>query len=256
MDKRIGAQLYTIRDFCKTAEDFDASMKKVSEIGYKTVQVSGIGPIPAEKVKEITDKYGLEIVCTHKGYGDYTDNLDKVIADHKTMCCNILGLGAMPQETRNDPELFVKIINPIAQKIKDNGLQFAYHNHAFEFAKMSDGNYIMDYLLENTDADNFKLIVDVYWLAIAGINPSKFIKEYGLRIAAVHFKDLAVECGSCESSGIMAAIGEGNLDWDDIIAACQEAGVEYALVEQDICPRDPFDCFKSSYNYLTAKGFI
>ncbi len=253
MDKRIGAQLYTIRDFCKTAEDFDSSMKKVSEIGYKTVQVSGIGPIPAETVKEITDKYGLEIVCTHKGYADYTDNLDKLIADHKTMGCNIAGLGAMPQETRNDPELFVRTINPIAQKIKESGLQFAYHNHAFEFTRMSDGKYIMDYLLENTDADNFKLIVDVYWLAMAGINPSKFIEENGARIAAVHFKDLAVEN---EKSGIMAAIGEGNLDWDDIISSCEKAGVEYALVEQDICPRDPFDCFKASYNNLTAKGFI
>lgn len=51
MDKRIGAQLYTLREFCQTAEDFDDTLKKVSEIGYKIIQVSGIGPISAADIK-------------------------------------------------------------------------------------------------------------------------------------------------------------------------------------------------------------
>ena len=37
----IGAQLYTVRDFCKTPEDFAETLKKVADIGYRTVQVSG-----------------------------------------------------------------------------------------------------------------------------------------------------------------------------------------------------------------------
>ena len=73
MDKRIGAQLFTLRASCKTAEDLDASFAKLQKIGYKTIQVSGIGPIPATVVKETADKYGLEIVCTHRSIDDFRD---------------------------------------------------------------------------------------------------------------------------------------------------------------------------------------
>ena len=52
-----------------------------------------------------------------------------------------------------------------------------------------------------------------------------------------------------------APVGYGNLDWDNIIAACEEVGVEYALVEQDMCyDENPFDCLRKSYNFLKEKG--
>lgn len=76
MDKRIGAQLYTLSDFCQNEEDFDKSMKKVSEMGYKTIQASAIGPMSGETVKEICDKYGLEVVCTHRPFANYENKLD------------------------------------------------------------------------------------------------------------------------------------------------------------------------------------
>lgn len=76
MDNRIGAQLYTLRDFCQNAEDFDKSMKKISEMGYKTIQASAIGPMSGETVKEICDKYGLEVVCTHRPFANYENKLD------------------------------------------------------------------------------------------------------------------------------------------------------------------------------------
>ena len=53
----------------------------------------------------------------------------------------------------------------------------------------------------------------------------------------------------------MFEVGFGNIDWDDVIAACEDANVEYALVEQDICRRDPFESLKMSYDYLSGKGF-
>ena len=53
----------------------------------------------------------------------------------------------------------------------------------------------------------------------------------------------------------MAEIGEGNLDWDAIVAACDEAGVKWALGEQDRSKRDPMESLKMSYDYLCGKGF-
>ena len=69
---------------------------------------------------------------------------------------------------------------------------------------------------------------------------------------AVHFKDLKMKT---DNKYEMAEIGEGNLDWDAIIKACEEAGTKWALVEQDVCQRDPFESLKMSYDYLITKGF-
>ncbi len=253
MDKRIGAQLFTLRDFCQTEQDLDTTLKKVKEIGYQTVQVSAIGPIAAEKVKESADRYGLEIICTHKGYQDFKENMDKVVADHQVMDCKIAGLGAMPKEFQGDlsgVKQFIKEFNQISAELKKEGLQFGYHNHAFEFAKL-DGKYIMDYILENTDPDDFRFIVDTYWLAVAGLDPAEYIKKLGPRALVIHFKDLAVS----GNGSIMAEVMEGNLNWDKIFAACEESGAKYAMVEQDICQRDPFESIKISYENLCTKGF-
>ena len=253
MDKRIGAQLFTLRDYCKTAEELDTTFAKLQQIGYQIVQVSAVGPIPAEIIKETADKYGLKIVCTHKGFQDYTDHLEQLIADHHAMDCKIAGIGAMPREAWGNFEevkKFVKTMNPIAAELKKSGLQFAYHHHALEFAKVN-GKFMMDYLLEETDPENFKFIVDTYWLAVAGINPAEFIRKLGKRAVCVHFKDLEI----VENNAVMAEVMEGNLDWDAIIAACEDVGTQWALVEQDICRRDPFESMEISYNNLKTKGF-
>ncbi len=256
MDIKIGAQYYTVREFCRDLKGFDETCKKVSEIGYKSIQLSGTGDFEAEDIKSITDKYGLEVVCTHRGYDKYVNNLDEEIKFHKTIGANICGLGAFPRFSEEKItieriEEFVNQIKPVAQKLKENGLVFAYHNHAFEFAKI-DGRYIFDILTEKMGSDNFKYILDVYWLAVAGINPVKFIKQHRKNIACVHLKDLKV----VDNKPYFAKVGEGNLPWDEIITALKETGVEYALVEQDVCDSDPFDCLKESYKYLNGSALL
>lgn len=252
MDKRIGAQYYTIRDFCKTLEDFDASCKKVSEIGYKTVQLSGIGDFAGEEVRKVLDKYNLKAVCTHRSPQNYLENIEKEIEYHKAIGCNVAGLGAMPGFNCEMETIlsFGKNFTDVCEKLKENGITFAYHNHAFEFQKL-DGRHAYDVLTENIKSDNFKLILDVYWLAVAGINPAKFIREHKDQIACIHFKDLKI----VNNTPAFAEVGQGNLDWDDIIAACDESSAEFALVEQDICDGDPFESLKISYDFLSGKGF-
>lgn len=249
MSIKIGAQYYTIKDFCQNLEDFDASCKKVADIGYKYIQLSGIGDFEAKDIKPIIDKYGLKVVCTHRPAVNYLENLDKEIEFHKTLGIKICGLGCMPGFNANPETVknFVKDFTSVAEKLAQNGLTFAYHNHAFEFEKI-DGKYVFDIITEAST--NFKFILDVYWLAFAGINPAKFIKKYADAIACVHFKDLKI----VNNGPKYAEIGNGNLEWDEIVAACEEVGVEYALVEQDECDGDPFDSLKISYDFLKSKG--
>lgn len=252
MDKHIGAQYYTIRDYCQTLEELDASCKKVSDIGYKTVQLSAIGNFSGSDVRKILDKYSLKAVCTHRPPDNYLNDIDGEIKYHKAIGCNVCGIGAMPgfnakEKTINE---FAQNFSTVCKKLNEAGLIFAYHNHAFEFEKVN-GKYVFDIIDEGMNAENFKFILDVYWLSVAGINPAKFIREHKGKIECVHFKDMKI----VEGTPKFAEVGCGNLDWDDIINACEEADVKYALVEQDSCDGDPFVSLSKSYSFLKNKGF-
>ena len=253
MNRQIGAQYFTIREFIKTIEDFEESCKKIKEMGYKIVQISAC-PLDAKDMKKVLDKYDLKVVVTHRAFADFLNNIEGIIDYNKTLGCEICGLGSMPLEYRNDAEgieQFVKDVNMVAAKLKEVGLYFGYHNHEFEFVKY-DGKSIMDRIIDGTDKEAVRFIVDTYWLQYGGKNPAAFIRRLGERAMAIHFKDFKVDL---KRNIAMAEIGEGNLDWDDIIAACDEAGAKWAIVEQDICQRNPFDCLKTSYEYLKTKGF-
>ena len=256
MDKRIGAQLYTLRDFCKTAEDLDVTLKKVSDIGYKILQVSGIGPIPAKEIREIADKHGLEIKVTHRPLTEFTENIDALIEFHKTIGADFAGIGIMPTKYQTSKEglmEFIKITTDAANELSKNGLGLSYHNHAIEFAKF-DGEYIFDILLNNTP-ENYKFMVDVHWVAMGGVDPAKWILRCKDRLSGVHFKDFKINPGV--NTPVYAEVMEGNLNWDEIFDASEKANAPYAFVEQDDCYGvDPFLCMETSYKNLTKKGFI
>ena len=255
MDRRIGAQYFTLRDFTKTIEDFDATCKKVAEMGYQVVQISGT-PLKAADMRPILDKYGLKTIVTHRGFQDFVDNIDEIIEYNKTLGAEYCGVGSMPGEyikSANSVTDFIQKMNKAAEAISEAGMTFAYHNHAFEFGKI-DGKYIMDRLIEESDPEKVAFIVDTYWVQFAGVDAAKFVKRLGKRAAVMHFKDLMIDLDAPFAAS-MAEVGYGNLDWDSIIEACDEAGAKWAMVEQDICKRDPFESMKMSYEFLKTKGF-
>lgn len=251
-DRKIGAQLYTVRNLCQNAADFDRTLSRLEKIGYKQVQISGIGDIAPEEIKRICDAHGMNIVCTHKGEGDYESRMEDMIAFHKAIGCDIAGLGHGPVfmqvETADEVCAEIAKLNGFSRELAKAGICFCYHNHATEFRKI-DGKYIMDYMLEEGE---FDFIVDVYWLAYAAQNPAEFIRRIGKRAKIVHFKDLSI---GQSNNALYTEVGEGNLDWADIIAACDEAGTLAAMVEQDECPHDPVDSLEISYKNLTKFGF-
>lgn len=252
---KIGAQYYTIRDFCQTIEDFDGACKKVKEIGYEYVQLSAIGPFSADEIKPILDKYNLKVVCTHRPPVNYLENIESEIEFHKKLDCKIAGLGAMPGLNVKPETIdsFISNFKPVVERLAKEGIIFAYHNHSFEFEKI-DGKFAFEILCERMAADNFGAILDVYWLSYAGINPAKFIREHKDNIACIHFKDLRM----VDNKQCYAEIGQGNIDWDDVFSVCEECGVEYALVEQDDnhMDNDPFKSLKISYDFLKEKGIV
>lgn len=258
----LAAQLYTIRDYTKTVDDFAASMKKIAEIGYTGVQVSAIGPISHEDVWRIVQDNGLTICITHIPYDRLLNDLDDVIAQHKLWQTKHVAIGSMPAEFRSSGEegyqRFVAFANETGEKLYDAGLTFSYHNHSFEFVKFG-GRSGLEFIYEESDPRYLKAELDTYWVQHGGSDPAAWIKKLKDRMPVVHLKDMVmhdVDPNKIERGveQIMAEVGEGNLNWPSILQACEEAHVEWYAVEQDICQRDPFESLTISYNNLKAMG--
>jgi len=249
---KLGAQLYTIRDYCQNEKDFSNSMKRVAEIGYKTIQISAIGDIPADIVKKICDSYGLEIVITHTNPDRILNDIENVIKEHDVMSCNYIGMGAMPGKYRSAEtiDLFAADYMDSAKKIASSGKLFMYHNHDFEFERINE-KYIIDYLTEGFKPDEMGFTLDTYWVQVAGCDVVDWIERLSGRLPCIHLKDLEMISGKAH----MAPVMEGNLNFPKIIQAFSKAGTKYMLVEQDTCLECPFICLEKSYNNLKKLGY-
>ena len=250
----IGAQLYTVRDHTKTLDDFAETLKKVADIGYTTVQVSGTCEFEADWLRDKLRENGLSCVLTHTKPTEITGNTEKVCRDHDIFACKNIGVGAMPGGRVDDEvyEKFVSEFKPAAERIRDMGHKLFYHNHAFEFTRSRDGRLFLDKLLAEFSADLLGITLDTYWVHFAGADVCETIAKLTGRLECIHLKDMTA---TMKNGNRMAPVGHGNMNFEKIIAAAGENGAQYLLVEQDDCyEEDPFACLKKSYNYLISLG--
>jgi sugar phosphate isomerase/epimerase len=250
----LGAQLFTLRAYLKTEKDFAFCMKKVAAMGYRAVQISGVGPIAPAVIKEICDENGLRIAITHTDPERILNDTDKVIREHEIMGCDYIGMGIMPEKYRA-PEWFGHFAQdylPAAREIRDAGKRFMYHHHNIEFEHHpSCGRYI-DSLLGSFAPDEMGITLDTYWLAAAGVNPADWVTKLADRIDCVHLKDMDLR----GFQSVFAPVGEGNLDFPGILERMKQTGkVKYMLVEQDTCEGSPFDCLKRSCDNVRKMGY-
>ncbi len=266
---QLAAQLYTVRDFTKTASDLAETLRKVRDIGYPAVQVSAIGPdIPPADVKQMVDDLDLTICNTHFGYDALWNDLDSVIETHKLRNCKHVAIGSLPAPYRDDGaegyRRFAQEASQVGEKLAAAGLTFSYHNHSFEFVRYAvgsnsgDGGSItaLDILYSESDPRYFQAEIDTYWVQHGGGDPAAWCARMENRMPVVHLKDMVVVRteGRPPVEQQMAEVGEGNLNWSAILEACREASVQWYAVEQDICQRDPFESLRISYENLRRMG--
>jgi sugar phosphate isomerase/epimerase len=250
---KLAAQMYTLREFTQTPEALDEALGKVAEIGYPAVQLSAIGAldqglIDAAGIRALLDKYGLRCCATHRPLKRLLGATDEEIAFHKALGCDYVAVGSTAGDYGMEPSSYRRFLEdarPVIAAFSAAGIRFGFHNHALEFRQRGRDHY--DLLLEEP---SLQLEIDVYWVAVAGLDPAALLRRAAGRIAAVHLKDLEVFGWEAPT---YAPVGEGNLDWDAILTACREGGTEWGIVEQDTCRRDPFDCLASSYRFLSGR---
>jgi sugar phosphate isomerase/epimerase len=251
---RIGAQLYTLRDFCKTVEGVRDALRRVAQIGYTEVQVSGFGPVDPAEVIRAADDVGLRIVATHVSWTRFLNDLDRLIEEHRLWRCSHPAIGGLPAEyfAEGGLQRFLTELAPVSARLKAAGMDFSYHNHSHELARNGERTWL-EQLYERAPADRLKAELDVYWVQAGGGDPAAWIRKYVGRQPLLHLKDMTM---GVDRKQRFAEIGQGNLNWPGIFRAAEEAGVEHMLVEQDDCyGRDPFESLAISYRFLRSHGY-
>lgn len=248
----VGAQLYTVTKFCQTTEDLFETLKRVADMGYRSVQLSGVCEYDPARMDEELKKNGLICALTHTDPQKILDDADKVCRDHLAIGCKNVGIGMMPGGVNETSyaDFKEKFTAPI-QKIHENGLKFYYHNHHYEFSRCSDGRLLIDHICEDFPAELLNFTLDTYWVQFGGCNPVDWMYKLKGRLECIHLKDLAI----VGKEQRMAPVGSGNLNFEKILEAAEAVGTEHVLVEQDKSyDDDPFDCLKKSLDYLRALG--
>lgn len=244
---KLGVQLYTLRDYCKTAEDLEETLKFLQSIGCNVIQISGIGDIHPEKVAELVDKYSMEVCVTHKPYDRMKNDLESLCAEHDLIKCNNIGIGCMPgsvHETYEGVTGFIAKCNEIIANMKKYGKTLHYHNHALEF-EVYDGERTFERLIK--DVPEIRFIPDTYWLQVGGVDPATYLKKLDGRVDVCHFKDLRI----VNNKQQFAECGTGNLDLGACYRACRDIGVKYIVIEQDLCyDKHPYDSVKIGFEGL------
>jgi len=250
----VAVQLYTLRDFCKTIEGVAETLRKVKDIGYTAVQISGFGPVDPKEVKKIVEDLDIDVASTHMKWERFMNDLDAVIEEHQMWNCvhpATGGLFAAEYKCAEGVNKFLDELGPVAEKLATVGMDFSYHNHSHELVKY-DGKTWLDSLYDQADPNMLKAEIDTYWIQHGGGDPVAWVRKCAGREPILHLKDMSI---TPEREQRMAEVGEGNLNWAEILGAAADGGVEYACVEQDHCyERDPFDSLAISYRNLTEMG--
>ena len=242
----IAAQLYTVRDQLQDPSRVGGVLGRLREIGYRAVEVAGLGPRVTGRFGQELARAGLTACAVHAPFERLTGDLAAVAAECREWGCRYVVVPSLPNEYRSAAGLkrFAREADDIARDLQVFGLKLAYHNHSFELERW-DGQTGLEALFGA--AQTLQAELDTYWLQYGGANPAEWILRLKQRVPLVHLKDMAVVGGNT----VMAEVGEGNLDWARILDACRAAGTEWLVVEQDECFRDPMESLAISFSNLT-----
>ena len=249
---KVGIQLYGVRG--KMAEDFEATLRAVSEMGYEYVEFAGYFGKSAEEIKSLLDKYGLKCISVHQSVDFFDEEPDAKAEFLKTFGVKYSVIPWYSKDKLYGTDEWDNTLctfKAAAEVLARHGMLLGYHNHDFEF-EMRDGKYLHDHLFEAIDKDLIFPEFDTCWVHYAGIRPEEKIREFSGRVPVIHLKDFvckALGAGpvydligsdgknigtSREENGFeFRPLGMGIQNFKTILRAAEEAGCEYVIVEQD-----------------------
>ncbi|MCD4771879.1 MAG: sugar phosphate isomerase/epimerase, partial [Bacteroidales bacterium] len=244
-NKLIGLQLYSVRDLMK--DDLYGTLKKVAKIGYNSVEAAGYSNgkfygLKPKEFKKMVNDLGMILPSSHSGFE--LAEAQKVIDCSCEAGVSYLVCPWLPAEKRKSIDSYKKLVedfNKIGELCQKSGIQFAYHNHDFEFNNIA-GEIPYDVLLKETDEELVKMQLDIYWIIKAGYDPITYFKKYPGRFELWHVKDM-----EDNEERFFTEVGNGIIDFKEIFKYKELSGMKYFFVEQDVCRKHPLESVSISY---------
>lgn len=254
----VGVQLYTFRG--SVPNDVPGTLARIRALGFREVELAGTYGMPAERFRQVLDSAGLQATSMHVGYEQLRDSLPAVLAQAKALGVKYLGTAWIPHPAGPiDVALARKTaadFNRWGAAARAQGIQFFYHIHGYEFKPGADGVLPMDVLMQQTDSNDVKYEMDVFWISRPGADPVAWLRKYPSRWRLMHLKDMTqgtatnVHTGSAPPDSTEVPIGSGQIDYRSVLKAAKEVGVEKFYIEDET--RDPFATVPQSIRWLEA----
>ena len=260
-------QLYTLRD--NMAVSVEETLKAVKEMGYEGVEFAGLFGKSASEMKALCEQYGLIPISAHVPYAEIMADFN-LLKTYQEIGCRFVVIPYLNEDYRPGHEKFNEVLENlkvIGAKVKELGMTLAYHNHDFEFVKLGD-EWGLDVLFETVGADLIETELDTCWVKVGGEDPASYVRKYSGRVTILHLKDFVGQkarnmynlIGLDEHEQKKAdaqefefrPVGMGVQDFPGILAAAEECGTEWIVVEQDrpSLGLDPMGCARASITYL------
>ena len=252
MFEKLGLQIYTIRDFIKDPDFADVAFRKIAEMGYTEAHTASFD-ISDERYAKLLAKHGISVIGTHYALDKILGEHEKTMEIHKMLGTTNIGIGGWFTPAKSDPEKikdFIADFNKAAEVYAKHGFRLTYHNHSFEFVRLSNNKTLMDMLYEGLDPATTSFVLDTCWVAAGGGDVVDWIEKLEGRLDILHLKDLTMKYEGDRVVPLMTEVGNGSLNWDKIMTAAEKIGVKHYIVEQDFCPGSPFDSIKQSAEFL------
>lgn len=279
----LGVQMMMLREQVAEQGMFPV-LERLAQMDIDSVEVSQIPMNPentAALERGIVDlgvKVGALSVALKPGPTATGDNLeeqfDKIVDDCRRLDCRFVRIGMMPftaMASKQACEEWAAECEQAAQQLAEHDITLCYHNHHVDLAQF-DGERIFD--IVRRVAPTLKFEVDLHWVQRGGMNPLDMLKEYSGVCKIIHVKDFRVVPLAPEAMELMAQgkheefraaftniaqfaeVGQGNMNWPELLPAAEAAGAEWLFIEQDdTYGRDPFDCIRESREYLKRIGY-
>ena len=233
----IGIQLYSVRDSME--KDFEGTLKKVSELGYTSVEFAGFFGRSAAEVNELLDKYSLKLSGTHSSLDDLVNNYEETVAFHKAIGNKNYIIPWYEFKTQNNIDKFIDKVNSVCDRLAKDGITLGFHNHHKEFEMLENGEVVYEQIIYRT---NLMLEIDTYWAFVGMKNPLGLLERLKDRVNFVHIKD-----GLKDGNGKPLGLGEAPVK--EVVKKAKDFGIPM-VVESETCNPTGISEAEICINYL------
>jgi len=242
---KTGIQISSLKPLLKTAEEVTRAFEKMAALGCGYGQIQWIDPqVPIVHIADEMERVGMKSLGTQDFYTAVTENLGYYVNLNAATGGTWLTVSRIPDRCKSPEglEVFARELEALRDRLAPLGQRVCFHPVTPDYTALPGLNAV-EILLERLPW--LEICLDLYHLDKNCDDMPSFIRRYAGRIPMVHFKD--------HREGVLCPAGQGQVSWEGVVHACLDAGVEYALAEQESWEGDPYQCLGQALRWIEGQ---